>query len=166
MRWRIVIRAASWGLDDGKLISAEEKRDNSDEGQRFALTARTSFNSSTVKSEAWATFINPETDNKMSYHTLAAAFAGFRWPHQLEVTQEYTNKFFDVVKEMFAKRTVQVAMAFVEYLFPWNPSDKSIVERTEKFLGTLTDEPIITRALREKIDDVKRASSCYQLYEK
>jgi len=94
MRWRVVIRAASWDLDDGKLISGEEKRDNSDEGQRFAITARYSINSSTGKAEAWATFINPETDKKMSYYVLAAALAGFQWPHQWDTVKEYSNKFF------------------------------------------------------------------------
>jgi len=61
---------------------------------------------------------------------------------------------------------VQVAKSFAESLFPWNPADNSIVERTEKLLQTLTNEPVITRALQEKIDDGKRAARCYQLYEK
>jgi len=167
MRWRVITRAASWNLPASEdLIVKEEKRDPSDEGQRSARVARTSFNLPSVKKEAWERYINPETDKKMSYHLLAADFSGFAFRRIESLHGEYIEKYFDVVHTVFKTRTKQVAMSFGGNLFPWNPRDVTIVDRAEKLISTLTsDDAILIRSLREKVDDLKRAARCYALYE-
>jgi len=96
---------------------------------------------------------------------LAADFNGFRWNHQDDVLKGYDVKFFEAVTTFFRTRTKQLSTSFLHALFPYNPLDSTIVDRTKSLLETLTpDDAILSRLLREKLDDLKRASRCYALY--
>ena len=80
-----------------------------------------------------------------------------RWWHQRELLEKYTDLFFDNVRAVFKERTKEFSGAFMASLFPENPEDSHILEKTEKIIKELTnDEKVVKRYLEEHVDDLNR----------
>jgi aminopeptidase N len=163
MRWSIVEKACGHGLPSAPaLLEAEQLRDKSDRGQRAVLTAKSSFPDINIKHEAWARYTAKE--QKLSSHNAAADMSGFRWHHQRELLSEFTDKFFDIVRSIYKDHPRQYAESFFS-LFPGDPENDHVLERTERLLSELpSDEQILTKTLKEEIDDLKRARTCRALF--
>lgn len=163
MRWSIVERACAHGLPNApSLLEAEQQRDKSDRGTRAALTAKSSFPDAQVKRDAWDRFI--AKDQKLSSHNSAADMAGFRWRHQRVLLEEYTDKFFDIVRSIYKDHPRQYSDSFFS-LFPADPENDHVLARAEALLASLpAEEQHLTRSLKEEIDDLKRARACRALF--
>lgn len=93
--------------------------------------------------------------------------AGFRWFHQRPLLSEYKNKFFDVVRDIFQHREKEFAGAFAGNLFPYEPEDDTVLERTKDLLATLTpEEQHLRHVLKDLVDDLERARKCRAVAEK
>jgi len=165
MRWRVVNRAMSWNVEGAAaLLEAEQKRDGSDRGNRCTLTAKTSQWDAKVKEAAWQRYLDPESSKTLSHHQLSADMNGFRWPHQAEMLEKYTELFFTLIRKMFKERTKEFFLSWFHACFPFKPEEGDIVIRTRALLAECTkEEPVLHRTLQEKLDDLLRAQKCRAL---
>eukprot|EP01127_Copromyxa_protea_P000511 TRINITY_DN1042_c0_g2_i1.p1 TRINITY_DN1042_c0_g2~~TRINITY_DN1042_c0_g2_i1.p1 ORF type:complete len:861 (-),score=208.81 TRINITY_DN1042_c0_g2_i1:58-2640(-) len=159
-RWQIIEKAISWNLPEAaSLFEKEKERDKSDTGVRASLTCKTSPFDPAVKAAAWERFVAKDTE--LSGHERDAEMAGFRWFHQRSILEEYKSKFFEVVRDIFQNREKEFAGAFAGNLFPYEPEDDIVLERTKELLASLTpEEQHLRHVLKGTIDDLERARRC------
>jgi len=164
MRWSILVKAMAWELEGAKdLLNAESKIDKSDVGERAVLTAKTSVPDALVKSQAWQRYLDKDT--KLSSHQLAADMSGFLWPHQKSLTSSFAEKFFESVRSIFKSREREFASSFFNSLFPEDPENPQILEKTKLLLSQLdADEKHLIKEAKAKIDDTERAAKCRKLW--
>lgn len=87
--------------------------------------------------------------------------AGFRWFHQRNLTEEYKAKFFEVVRDVFQNREKEFAGSFAGNLFPYDPEDETVLQRSKDLLAQLgPEEQHLRHVLKELIDDLERARKC------
>ncbi len=159
MRWSLVIKAMSHGLDGAEArLAAEIERDPSDRGQRNAKTARVAVPDREVKAAAWTAI---RDDSDASLFDLRAKMHGLFWWHQRDLTAPYVDRFFDEVRDIFRLKTKDFATMYFASLYPHHlPTDRT-VERTESLIGALgDDEVMLQRSLREALDELRRARAC------
>jgi len=160
MRWSILVKAMAWELEGAKdLLHAESEKDKSDVGERALLTAKTSIPDTQVKSQAWQRYLDKDT--KLSSHQLAADMSGFLWPHQKPLTTSFGDYFFESVRSIFKSRDREFASSFFHSLFPEDPENPQILDKTKLLLSQLdADEKHLIKELKAKIDDTDRAVKC------
>jgi len=64
----------------------------------------------------WASFLDP--NNKESTKLQAEAMSGFNNSRRFQDLQEYQDKFFEVILDVFTNRSTDFAKSFYGYLFP------------------------------------------------
>jgi len=164
-RWSLVQRSMAFMVTNREDILAQEvKRDATDRGKEAELTARSSEWLETVKSDAWARYIDKES--KASLHHMGADMAGFRWAHQRAMLAPYANKFFGQDGlNVFTTRDTVFIQKFVARLFPSAPEDPSVLKRAEQCLARIhPDRTTAIRAMTEAIDQEKRMARCVAPY--
>lgn len=158
MRWSVAERCVAYGLPGAQTrIEAERERDPSDRGQRQVLLAEVAVPDAAVKAEAWTKFLG---DGYGSLHLTGAAMGGFNWWVQQDLLAPYTDKFFEVITDVFETSENEPAAQFFGRLFPTRV-DPAILERSQALLAELGDRlPMLQRKLRETNDDLERALKC------
>jgi hypothetical protein len=64
----------------------------------------------------------------------------------------------------YRKKNDMLLFDFGFQLFPFYPEDPTILNRTETLIKELQpDEQVLSRLLKEMLDDLKRARACRQL---
>jgi aminopeptidase N len=165
-RWRIVVRAVAWKIESAdQLLEKEKARDNSDVGDRMVRTAQFSRWDAEVKQRAWERFLSVQQCEGVSVWQLEAEMSGFRWEHQDELLRQYTDKFFEVVRNVFKNREKEFADAFFGSFFPFYPEDAALIERVKQLLSELDadKEKVLQSRLKEELDDLIRARDCRAL---
>ena len=159
MRWSLVIKAMSHGLDRAEArLAAELERDPSDRGQRNAETARIATPDAAVKAAAWSAI---RDDDDASLFDLRSKMHGFFTWHQRELTAPYAERFFDEVGDIFRLKTKDFATTYFASLYPHHLPTDTTVKRTESLIETLSDEDLmLKRSLREALDELRRARAC------
>lgn len=159
MRWSVAERYVAYGLPGAQArIEDERERDPSDRGQRQVLLAEVAVPDAAVKEEAWNKFLG---DGYGSLHLTGAAMGGFHWWVQQDLLAPYTERFFEVITDVFERFENEPASQFFGRLFPTRV-DESILERSQALLATLEGDrlPLLQRKLRETNDDLERALKC------
>jgi len=160
MRWRILVKSASFDLISEERLDLEGKRDGSDRGQRKLTEGKASFPRKEVKSISWDRIMN---DKESSFHTLSSVMIGFCGGlHQRELLRSYDSLYFSNVRKVFKERNKEISSSFTSTLFPHFPEEDLVIQQAEELLGTLDpkEEQIIIRSLKESVDDMKRARKC------
>jgi aminopeptidase N len=142
-------------------LEDEEKRDPSDRGKRSVAAAKASVYDADSKAKTFEEILKKKD---LSYHMRASVMSGFRWWHQKDILQPYTDKYFAVLRQLFKEESKEIATAFCNALYPYDPEDKSVLTKTEELLASLgPDEKVLVRYLKEHIDDLQRARNCRSL---
>ncbi len=159
MRWLLVIKAMSHGLDGADArLAAELERDPSDRGQRNAETARVAAPDAAIKEAAWSAI---RDDDDASLFDLRSKMHGFFAWHQRELTAPYADRFFDEVADIFRLKTKDFATTYFASLYPHHLPTDNTVERTESLIEALHDDDLmLKRSLREALDELRRARAC------
>ncbi len=159
MRWEIAARYIGYGLEGAQQRVAKERaNDPSDRGQRALLRCETSVPDAVVKAEAWRRF---HEEGYGSLHLTTAAMGGFQWYTQRDLIQPYDERFFEIVTKVYEEKPQEFTRAYFGALFPGYRVDRSILERSQRFLATVSPElPTLIRTLREANDDLERAIKC------
>lgn len=158
MRWEIAAKHSAYGLaSSSDRIASEAASDPSDRGVRARLRAEASAPDPVVKATAWDKFLG---EGYGSLHLMAAAMSGFNWRHQRAMLAPYVDKFFDVVPRVFAERDKEFATEFFRNLAPSYRVEPAVIERAKKVLAGSDGAVLLTRTLREFIDDMERALRC------
>ncbi|WP_374025200.1 aminopeptidase N [Mycobacterium sp. HNNTM2301] len=159
LRWRIVTALASAGEIDADgaatpFIDAEVRRDPTAAGKRHGAQAATARPQAQVKEEAWTTVIEDDT---LANITARAIIAGFAPPGQHELLAPFTDRYFEAIPGVWARRSSEVAQTVVIGLYPhWNISEAGIAA-ADKFLSDPEVPPALRRLVLEGQAGVKRA---------
>ncbi|WP_055400144.1 MULTISPECIES: aminopeptidase N [unclassified Mycobacterium] len=159
LRWRIVTALAGAGEVDADgpatpFIDAEVQRDPTAAGKRHGAQAATARPQAQVKEEAWTTVIEDDT---LANITARAIIAGFAPPGQRDLLDPFTDRYFEAIPGVWARRSSEVAQTVVIGLYPhWNISEAGIAA-ADKFLSDPEVPPALRRLVLEGQAGVKRA---------
>jgi aminopeptidase N len=155
MRWAVAIKAIAFGLPNADaLLATEAARDRSDRGRRALLRAEASRPTAAAKADAWERI---HRAGYGSFHLTRAAMQGFFWPQQEPLLEPYVERFFDQVRDVFAKRDHPFARSYLLSLFPAYRGDQSVLQRSRQLLSELDGaQPTLARQLTEVTDDLDR----------
>ncbi|MEX0781393.1 MAG: aminopeptidase N [Dehalococcoidia bacterium] len=159
MRWGIAGRFVGFGLAGAQgRVARELERDPSDRGQRAKLRCDISVPEAAVKAAAWDKFHTQEGYG--SLYLTQAAMGGFNWHVQRDLLAPYVDRFFVRVKGVFKERDKEFATGYFGALYPSYRVERETVGRSEALLKEVADDVLLTRTLREAIDELERAVKC------
>jgi aminopeptidase N len=155
LRWLIVHALAGLGVADDAVIDAELGRDPTDQGQRYAAGARAARPTPEAKAEAWSRIVD-HSDTPLA--TIRALIGGFIRFDQAELIEPYRKPYFDSIEPMWESRPVEVAVTFVDGMYPLPLMSQELIGETREYLEAHVDAaPPIHRYLIENRDDAARA---------
>jgi aminopeptidase N len=155
LRWHLLQCLVAIGGADNSDIDAELERDPTDQGQREAATARALVPTPEAKAEAWRLATE---DDDLPNQTGLAYISGFSHAAQHELIAPYAQRYFDIVADVWARRSSEVAQNVVIGLYPtWDVAEKT-VQMTDEYLAAHPDlPPALRRLINEGRDGVVRA---------
>jgi len=153
VRWAIVLGLAGSGADDG-LIDQELVRDPTDEGQRYAATARATHPTPEAKATAWAEVI----DNlSLPLATLRSIMRGFHRYDQRSLLEPYAGRYFSELAEVWTHRDIEIGLAFARMMYPSVVVGNVTVAETDRYLSGENVPGPVRRVLLEGKDNMLRA---------
>ncbi|MBE5468799.1 aminopeptidase N [Mycobacteroides abscessus] len=127
LRWRIVNALAASGAlepDASVFIDTELERDPTAAGKRQAAQARAARPVAEVKEAAWKQVIE---DDSLPNITARSVIAGIVQPGQAELLAPFSGRYFDVIEDVWARRSSEVAQTVVIGLYPsWDISPEAL----------------------------------------
>jgi aminopeptidase N len=158
LRWRIVTALATSGdLDaDGvatPFIDNEAQNDPTAAGRRSAAAAAAARPQLAVKEAAWTQVIEDDT---LANITARAIIGGFVRPGQQDLLAPFTQRYFDAISGVWARRSSEVAQTVVVGLYPsWDISQAGL-DAADRFLAGEVP-PALRRLVLEGRAGVERA---------
>jgi aminopeptidase N len=153
LRWTLLQALVAIGAAGDAEIDAELERDPTASGQRRAATARALRPTPDAKAEAWR---KATVDDELPNAINEAIIAGFHHPVQHELTAAYVQPYFAVIRDVWERRTSEIAQNVVVGLFPHAISPDTVAA-ADAFLADETVPPALRRLVAEGRDDVLRA---------
>ncbi|TAM91804.1 MAG: aminopeptidase N [Jatrophihabitans sp.] len=156
LRWALVQALSARGEIDLAAIEAELERDPSAAGRRHAATARALQPTPEAKAEAWRLAVH---DDSLPNAMQAAVIAGFAHPLHGDLVAPYVERYFAEVRDVWSRRTSELAQNVVIGLFPaWTSTiSTATVERADAFLRDEQLPAALRRLVGEGRADVVRA---------
>ncbi|MFF4654842.1 aminopeptidase N [Streptomyces sp. NPDC001381] len=154
LRWAFVQRLAAVGRFDEAEISGEYERDRTAAGERHAATARAARPTPEAKAEAWASVV--ESD-KLPNAVQEAVIGGFVQTDQRELLAPYTEKYFEVVKDIWDSRSHEIAQQIAVGLYPTIQVSRETLDRTDAWLAAAEPNAALRRLVSESRSGVERA---------
>lgn len=161
LRWRIVIALATTGAIDADgpqspRIDAEEQRDPTATGKRYAAQARAARPQFEVKENAFTTVVEDDT---LANATSRAIIAGIAAPGQGELLKPFTPRYFEAIPGVWARRSSEVAQSVVIGLYPGSDISEDGIAAADNFLCAPDSElpPPLRRLVLEGQAGVKRS---------
>jgi aminopeptidase N len=145
MRWALLHALVGAGAAGDAEIAAEAERDPTASGQRRAATARALRPTAAAKAEAWRLATE---DDELPNATNGAIVRGFAHPAQEALLVPYVSRYFEVVQQVWERRTNELAQNVAVGLFP-EVLDQSTVDAADAFLAS----PDVPPALRRLVDE-------------
>jgi aminopeptidase N len=156
LRWSIVQTLSALGALGRDEIEAELERDPSAAGQRHAATARALQPTAEAKQEAWRLAVDDDTlPNAMQ----GAVIAGFSHPTQGALVAPYVARYFADIRDVWERRTSELAQNVVIGLHPtWTSTiSADTLAAADAFLAAADLPPALRRLVGEGRADVQRA---------
>ncbi len=135
-------------------VEAELDRDRTASGERSAAQANALVPTPENKAETWRRLTG---DDKLANWLQRALLLGFHHPSQLELTEPYVPKYFDVVGDIWASHDSEPAQEFVEYGYPTYHVSQATVDATDAWLAADGHPAPLRRLVAEGRDGVVRA---------
>ena len=153
LRWSLLSALVAVGAADLDEIEAELDRDPTAAGQRRAATARALRPTAEAKAEAWRLATE---DDDLPNAVNEAIIGGFQHPAQAALTRPYLEPYFSTIREVWDRRTSEIAQNVVNGLFP-DAIEQSVVDAAEAFLADPDVPPALARLVAEGRDDTVRS---------
>jgi aminopeptidase N len=154
LRWHFLHRLVVLGALGDDAIEAELERDPTAAGQRHGAAARAARPTPEAKAEAWRLAVEDET---LPNAVQGAIISGFWNAEQVSLLEDYVEKYFEVVGDVWRDRTAEMAQQVVIGLYPTLLVSPRVVERTDLYLQDPDVPPSLRRLLLESRDGVVRA---------
>ena len=156
LRWALLARLVALGKLDESAIDAELVRDNTATGLRQAAAARAGIPTIEAKERAWAAAVASDT---LTNALLSATVGGFAQPDQRELLEEFVDRYFAVLPEIWSTRTNETAQTITGGFYPGLLASQEILDKSDAFLAS-DDDAGSTRLIREMRDNVARSLRC------
>ncbi len=131
LRWTLLHRLVSQGRAGLEQIDAELARDATDAGERRAAAARAALPDAENKRRTWDEIVAGRLPNAMFRATLT----GFVNPDQEELTAPYRDPFFDVLLDIWANWSSDMAKRFVTIGYTICPIDQDSIHVTDRYIS-------------------------------
>jgi len=154
LRWRLLHALAAHGDISDAEIDEELQRDPTSTGQRQAERARALIPTAAAKERAWERAVY---DDEIPNAVQEAIISGFSHPGQRALLGSYVERYFDVVAEVWSRRTSERAQAVVVGLFPSWAIDKRTVDAADTWLADDSHPPALRRLVSEGRAGIVRA---------
>ncbi|MBT3153468.1 aminopeptidase N [Streptomyces sp. CHD11] len=154
LRWAFVQRLAAVGRFDEAEIAGEYERDRTAAGERHAATARAARPTEEAKAEAWASVV--ESD-KLPNAVQEAVIAGFVQIDQRELLAPYTDRYFEVLADVWSSRSHEMAQQIAVGLYPGIQVSGETLDRTDAWLTATAPNAALRRLVSESRAGVERA---------
>ncbi|MEU6418868.1 aminopeptidase N [Streptomyces spiralis] len=154
LRWAFVERLAAVGRFDEPEIAGEYARDKTAAGERHAATARAARPTPEAKADAWASVINSD---KLPNAVQEAVIAGFVQTDQRELLASYTERYFEVVKDIWDARSHEIAQQIAVGFYPAIQVSEDTLRRTDEWLASAEPNAALRRLVSESRAGVERA---------
>jgi aminopeptidase N len=156
LRWAIVLTLSALGAIGRDEVDAELERDPSAAGQRHAATARALQPTADAKAEAWRLAVD---DDALPNAMQEAVIVGFSHPTQGDLVAPYVDRYFADIRNVWTRRTSELAQNVVVGLFPtWTSTiSQDTVAAADAFLGGADLPSALRRLVSEGRADVVRA---------
>ncbi len=142
LRWRLLHALVAHGHAQEAEIDAELERDPTSTGRRQAERARALIPTAEAKERAWDRAVN---DDELPNAVQEAIISGFSHPAQRGLLTGYVERYFEVVSEVWERRTSERAQSVVINLFPSWAVEKPTVDAADAWLAG--DHPPALRRL-------------------
>ncbi len=154
LHWAFVQRLAAVGRFDEAEITAEYERDKTAAGERHAATARAARPTPEAKAEAWASVVE---DDKLPNALQEAVIGGFVQTDLREVLAAYTDRSFEVVKDVWDSRSHAIALQIALGLYPAVQVSRETLDKTDAWLASAEPNAALRRLVSEARAGVERA---------
>ncbi|MFF0224399.1 aminopeptidase N [Streptomyces sp. NPDC004629] len=154
LRWAFVERLAAVGRFDEAEIAGEYERDRTAAGERHAATARAARPTPEAKAEAWESVIGSD---KLPNAVQEAVIGGFVQSDQRELLAPYTERYFEVVKDIWASRSHEMAQQIAVGFYPSIQVSEETLRRTDAWLASAEPNAALRRLVSESRAGVQRA---------
>ncbi|HEY3241499.1 MAG TPA: ERAP1-like C-terminal domain-containing protein, partial [Acidimicrobiia bacterium] len=142
--------------DIEELIAAEEERDPTDAGHRYAAAARAARPDEQAKAAAWQDLV----EGDLPLATMRAVMGGFRQPDQEQLLEAWVEPYFAALAPVWERRGSDVGMSFTEMLYPVSDGAAQL---TESYQAGNDPPAPVRRLLQEGRDQalrIARARAC------
>lgn len=157
LRWHVVVQLARIGAMDADDVAAERRRDDTDLGERQALTALAARPTAAAKAEAWERLLE---DADLS-HTLARQLWGaFDRLDRPELLAPYRDRYFAALDRVWTERSLDFAIEFAGAMFPHSQVEDGLLAATDAALAREDLPRPLRRVLLEQRDTVVRTRRC------
>jgi aminopeptidase N len=154
LRWAFVQRLAAVGRFDEPEIAGEYARDRTAAGERHAATARAARPTAEAKAEAWASVVDSD---KLPNAVQEAVIAGFVQTDQRELLAPYTDRYFEVLKDIWDARSHEMAQQIAVGLYPAVQVVEDTLRKTDAWLSSAEPNAALRRLVSESRAGVERA---------
>ncbi|MFD9964340.1 aminopeptidase N [Amycolatopsis sp. NPDC058986] len=142
LRWRLLQALVAHGKADKAEIDAEQARDDTAAGRRQAERSRALRPNAEAKADAWQRAIH---DDELPNAVSDSLISGFSHPGQKALLGSYVAKYFDVVDEVWQRRSSERAQPTIIGLYPSWAVEPATVEASDAWLAG--DHPAALRRL-------------------
>ncbi|NED18039.1 aminopeptidase N [Streptomyces sp. SID9913] len=154
LRWTFVQRLAAVGRYDETEIAGEYERDRTAAGERHAATARAARPTEEAKAEAWSSVVDSD---KLPNAVQEAVIAGFVQTDQRELLAPYTERYFEVLADVWDSRSHEMAQQIAVGLYPAVQVSRDTLDRTDAWLSSANPSAALRRLVSESRAGVERA---------
>ncbi|MFD5321575.1 aminopeptidase N [Streptomyces sp. NPDC127098] len=155
LRWAFLEPLTAHGHAGEAELADELARDDTASGKRHHVRCLAARPSAEVKARAWAEVVESDA---LSNALVEATIDGFAQPGQRELLAPYAERYFEAIEGVWAKRTIEIAMAVVRGLFPAYQDKRATLDATDAWLTTHESAPpALRRLVLEARDDLARA---------
>ena len=123
LRWTLLNALVAHGAAGAADIEAASTVDATASGERRAMTAKALLPDATSKAAIWERLIE---DDGMANALQDAAIGGFSHPAQRDLLEPYAARYFDVVDQVWSRRSIEVAQKVAVGLYPrWSVTQET-----------------------------------------
>jgi aminopeptidase N len=132
LRWRLLHSLVAHGKAGETEIDAELKRDNTAAGRRHAERSHALRPTAEAKADAWQRAVY---DDELPNAVSDALISGFSHPGQKALLGDYVTKYFEVIDEVWQRRSSERAQPTIVGLFPSWAVEPATVEAADAWLS-------------------------------
>jgi len=156
MRWDLINGLVMAGRFGQAEISAELERDNTANGAKQAMLAKTSLPTAADKRASWLDTIN---NTEHSNTEVNFGCMGLIRAHDLSLLEPMVDWYFDAALDVWNSRTFKIAEYILRGAYPIYLANRALAERTREFAhrADVAAKPALQRIILENLDAVDRA---------